>query len=566
MGLYFRKSSSVGPFRLNFSKSGIGISTGVKGARVSMGPRGTYLNVGRNGVYYRKKIGSSSSKKSGGSRNNNRMMTPQSTCTYQTADTTTDAIRIPTSSGQMTESGLEIIKNIKRAKTLTWLWWIALFVLFHFINGWSILIMGIVRLVFYNFFTATIDYDIDDEAKEKWNSVIENLNGLKTSKKLWVIETSRVNSNTKINTGASRSLQRGVAKVKIVKPNHNTGMKVKAGERSFLISSNKCKILFLPSEVLIKKGSKIVAYAYGDISILCSTTNFIEDGIVSRDAEIIRHTWQYVNKNGTADKRFKNNRQLPVCRYGLLHLKAGNELNVEIHLSNNRIIDGIGSVSRTYSSFLNSGNTYTRPTSNYQQATVNSSVSHRNMTHGYNSYGQNDSWEKNEMVRELNHIGKEFAENGLRNSFETNMDCKVTLIDSQYYQRHFLALYKASKSVLGRMAIIEKCFNEQIEEVDFKFEMISDVDFLLHFYMTSDTCQEAINNFENTGIYVQLNATFRKAVADAEQWAKHNTIPEPVFGEGLPDELFENDVVQAKKANGSLMDEFSDFMNLEDEE
>lgn len=363
MGLYFRKSSSVGPFRLNFSKSGIGVSTGVKGARVSIGPRGTYINVGRNGVYYRKKIDSSSSKKSGGSRNNNRMMTPQSTYTYQAADITTDAIRIPTSSGQMTESGLEIIKNIKRAEALTLLWWIALFVLFRFINGWSILVMGVIWLVFYKFFIATIDYDIDDETKEKWNSVIDSLNVLKTSKKLWVVETSRINSNTKINAGAAMSLQRGAAKAKIIKPNHNTGMKVKTGERAFLISSNKCKILFLPSEVLIKKGSKIAAYAYGDISIICSTTNFIENGFVSRDAEIIRHTWQYVNKNGTADKRFKNNRQLPVCRYGLLQLRAGNELNVEIHVSNNRIIDGIGSVSRTYLSFLNSGNTYTRPTS-----------------------------------------------------------------------------------------------------------------------------------------------------------------------------------------------------------
>ncbi|MBD5533764.1 MAG: DUF4236 domain-containing protein [Lachnospiraceae bacterium] len=420
MGLNFRKSSSVGPFRLNFSKSGIGVSTGVKGARVSMGPRGTYISIGRNGVYYRKKIGSSSSKKSGSSRNN-RTVAPQSTYTYQITDITTDAIRIPISSGQMTESGLEIIKNIKRAEALTWLWWVALFVLFYYISSWSILVMGIVWLVFYNFFIATIDYDIDDETKEKWNSVIDNLNVLKTSKKLWVIETSRFNSNIKINAGATRSIQRGVAKVRIIKPNHYTGVKVKTGERSFLISSNKCKILFLPSEVLIKKGSKIVAYAYGDISIICSTTNFIEDGFISRDAEIIRYTWQYVNKNGTADKRYKNNRQLPVCRYGLLHLKAGNELNVEIHVSNNRIIDGIGSVCRTYSSFLNSGNARTRPTSNYRKATVHSSVSPRNVTHGYSGYGQNGEDLPDELFE--NDVMQTKKENGsLIDEFSDFMD------------------------------------------------------------------------------------------------------------------------------------------------
>ena len=59
MGWYFRKSKSVGPFRVNLSKSGMSFSTGVKGARMSFGPRGTFVNVGRNGIYYRKKLGSS---------------------------------------------------------------------------------------------------------------------------------------------------------------------------------------------------------------------------------------------------------------------------------------------------------------------------------------------------------------------------------------------------------------------------------------------------------------------------------------------------------------------------
>src|SRR5688572_14155601 len=57
MGWSFRKSARFGPFRLNFSKSGIGVSAGVRGARVSTGPRGTYVNVGTNGFYYRQKVG-----------------------------------------------------------------------------------------------------------------------------------------------------------------------------------------------------------------------------------------------------------------------------------------------------------------------------------------------------------------------------------------------------------------------------------------------------------------------------------------------------------------------------
>jgi hypothetical protein len=57
MGWFFRKSIKLGPMRLNLSKSGLGVSAGVRGARVSVGPRGAYLNVGRGGVYYRQKLG-----------------------------------------------------------------------------------------------------------------------------------------------------------------------------------------------------------------------------------------------------------------------------------------------------------------------------------------------------------------------------------------------------------------------------------------------------------------------------------------------------------------------------
>ena len=54
MGWFFRKSISLGGVRLNFSKSGVGVSAGVKGGRCGVGPRGSYVHAGRNGFYYRK--------------------------------------------------------------------------------------------------------------------------------------------------------------------------------------------------------------------------------------------------------------------------------------------------------------------------------------------------------------------------------------------------------------------------------------------------------------------------------------------------------------------------------
>lgn len=53
MGLRFRKSIKLGMVKINLSKSGVGLSTGVRGARIGVNSRGTYSSVGipGTGVY-----------------------------------------------------------------------------------------------------------------------------------------------------------------------------------------------------------------------------------------------------------------------------------------------------------------------------------------------------------------------------------------------------------------------------------------------------------------------------------------------------------------------------------
>ena len=58
MGFYLRKSFRAGPIRFNLSKSGIGASFGVTGARVGLSSQGRpYVHGGRGGIYYRKTLG-----------------------------------------------------------------------------------------------------------------------------------------------------------------------------------------------------------------------------------------------------------------------------------------------------------------------------------------------------------------------------------------------------------------------------------------------------------------------------------------------------------------------------
>ena len=63
MGLRFRRSVRLYPgVRLNFSRSGVSTSIGVRGATVTLGPQGTYANVGLpgTGLSYRTRLDSNS--------------------------------------------------------------------------------------------------------------------------------------------------------------------------------------------------------------------------------------------------------------------------------------------------------------------------------------------------------------------------------------------------------------------------------------------------------------------------------------------------------------------------
>ncbi len=69
MGFYLRKSFRAGPVRFNLSKSGVGASFGVTGARLGVSSRGrAYVHGGRGGLYYRKSLGGGGAGRAGSER------------------------------------------------------------------------------------------------------------------------------------------------------------------------------------------------------------------------------------------------------------------------------------------------------------------------------------------------------------------------------------------------------------------------------------------------------------------------------------------------------------------
>lgn len=64
MGFFFRRSVGIGPFRINLSKRGVGVSVGVRGFRTgisSTGRRSTRLSIPGTGIGYQVEHGKNDS-------------------------------------------------------------------------------------------------------------------------------------------------------------------------------------------------------------------------------------------------------------------------------------------------------------------------------------------------------------------------------------------------------------------------------------------------------------------------------------------------------------------------
>lgn len=53
----------------------------------------------------------------------------------------------------------------------------------------------------------------------------------------------------------------------------------------------------------------------------------------ARHATVVDQTWRYANRKGGPDRRFNDNRELPIGLYGKIDLRASNGVNQRIQCS-----------------------------------------------------------------------------------------------------------------------------------------------------------------------------------------------------------------------------------------
>lgn len=340
MGFRYRKSISLGGgFKINLSKSGIGYSWGTKGYRVSRTARGTTrttYSIPGTGISYVRESGNRRGSAAPQNRNYSRTVNqPQPSITMPSYVQGTERAIQSANISQFKEAEEGTISDaLERTIKLNWIGCILLFgiLLIPFSPFLALIpLVGLTLIVAaHTAGRVSLEYSFDAEKHDEHTRRIDAWQLLAEGNKEWQILSEQFNGNTKVHAGAGRTLKRVPCRIQKGHPYY-----IKTNVDTIQIPLHgKERLIILPDKVFFIRKRKVGMIDYSDFQITVSTTRFVETDPVPKDAQVVGQTWQYVNKNGTPDRRFKNNRQIPVCLYGRINLRSASGLNVELHISN----------------------------------------------------------------------------------------------------------------------------------------------------------------------------------------------------------------------------------------
>lgn len=313
MGWRFRKSINLGGgFRINISKSGIGYSWGCKGYRITKTAKGTVrrtLSIPGTGI---------SHVTEGGKQNQTQPIFPESQEVQRISPIQNNDADMLISFD--TISIIDAVKKSKKWDNISTVGIILFFLVGILFPPCLLLCILSIALKIFVRVKGTIDleYEMEDGAEEPQ---IDKITKISTCKKVWRIISSSTILDRKRNAGASTSKGRVACTVLKKLP-----FPLRSNYPCIVFKSKREQLIFLPDKLFVIQGGKIGALNYDDIDFQFNFSKFIEDGPVPQDAQVIGKTWAYTNKSGGPDRRFKNNREIPICQYGELTMTSENGL------------------------------------------------------------------------------------------------------------------------------------------------------------------------------------------------------------------------------------------------
>jgi hypothetical protein len=179
--------------------------------------------------------------------------------------------------------------------------------------------------------TMAAQIDIATEQAELFFRMRDEFAQLSESAAIWDITSQRATDRVRERTQAVRGINRervsfDLASCNLIQWEH---------EVPHLQNINGGDLFLYPGFIIYRAAKTAFSVIdYHDVNLECQSTMFVERESVPTDTSVVGQTWAKVNKDGSRDRRFAGNFQIPIVEYGALILKSDTGLWEEFQISN----------------------------------------------------------------------------------------------------------------------------------------------------------------------------------------------------------------------------------------
>lgn len=380
MGFRFRKSFKIMPgVRLTLSPRGISSSFGIPGARITVGRRGITGTVGipGTGLSYSHKLAGTSKGSRSRSPSNPTYWAPPTVPAQSIPAQVPKGIQIASAPiGQLTSPNLQQLRqmikdadrqreeirvevaSVRKAmqaieKKLKWL---DLPVINAVLNKRREALRAEATELresvnelneWMRDSLVEAEFILPPSVSQSFQLVMVAFEKLRYSHAIWDVTYAENIDRSVSRSAASSQVRRYIVKAET----SESESLVYAGKSLRLQNQNGEDFQFYPG-VLLMESSKgeFALIDYLTINVDFGTTRFVEDERVPNDAKVVGSTWHKVNKDGSPDRRFAQNFEIPIVEYGFLRFTSPLGLYEEFLVSNAQLALEFGQALRNYQS------------------------------------------------------------------------------------------------------------------------------------------------------------------------------------------------------------------------
>lgn len=176
-----------------------------------------------------------------------------------------------------------------------------------------------------------ITFESSDASQRAYASMVRAFDALRSSIKKWDITADKATDQFAERTLATRSVNRHPVTFDF----SSTDLIQFTGRALRFENVNGDDILLYPGVAVIPRADGAFALIdLRELQISAEHRGFHEEDGVPSDCRVAGHTWAKTNKNGSPDRRFKDNYQIPICIYGNITFQSQTGVTEEYMVSN----------------------------------------------------------------------------------------------------------------------------------------------------------------------------------------------------------------------------------------